>query len=139
MGTTLFGRIRRQSSTAPGDPDTLDAASSWAAHAVFDLGVLPQNNERVALRLEDFGSTSSSNDRVAIRIVRDAGGVLSVLISGFDFNGVSEETFDKIDLQPLLTAHSTADQIQLSLHNDDSSSEVTAEFTLLASNSIVFR
>ena len=137
-GTALFGRIRRLSSTTPGDPDTLDATSSWATHGVFDLGVLPQNNERVGLRLEDFGSTSNGNDRLQLRIVRDAGGTLSVMFSGSDFNNVSEEIFDQIDLQPLLTTHASADQILLSLQNDDSSSEVTAEFTLLASNSIVF-
>ncbi len=136
---SLFSRIRRLSSSNSSSPDALTAASSWAVHGIFDLSTLPQNDERLGLRLEDFGlGTPSGNDRLNLQVNRDDQGVLLVRYFGSNFNGVASELFDAVELQTLLDTFSTADQIQLSLLNDENSSLVGAEFSLLSSGSIVF-
>lgn len=138
VGPGLFSRIRRAASTAPGAADTLDAASSWTANAIFDLASVPQVGESVGLRVEDFGSTTFANDRLNLRLGRDSGGALEVAFSAFSFNSVSFELFDSVALQPLLDSFTSADQILLSMFNDENSSVVGAEFSLLAGGSSVY-
>jgi hypothetical protein len=136
---SLFSRIRRLTSSNSSSPDALTIASSWAVHGIFDLSTLPQNNERIGLRLEDFGlGTPSGNDRLSLQVNRNDQGVLAVLYSGSNFNGVASELFDAVELQTLLDTFSSADQIQLSLFNDENSSFVGAEFSLLSGGASIF-
>ena len=131
----LRNRARRLRSTNPASSAVLDQASSWSVNVILDLATLPINDgDAAGFRIEDFSGSNPNggDDRLLLEIRRsNASGNLGVLFSGLEFNGVGIETFDFVQLDPLLLANPDADQIELTLSNAAGSALVTADFSLL--------
>jgi hypothetical protein len=67
----------------------------------------------------------------------NASGTLGVHFAGLNFNGVPIETFEFFDLDPLLTAIPSADQIGLSITHDIGTNEVNGSFSLFSGGSLL--
>ncbi len=135
-GTNFFTGGIRRFSTNSNNSNFLGEADAFSVSGLFELSVLPPaSGNTFGVRFTDTVGPDTANDVISLVVGRNSSNVLRVFLVEVDLIADTIDLIDAIDLQPILDAHNTADQIELTLLNAADSKIVTAEFKLFTSGS----
>ena len=130
----ILTRARRLLSRNSANDNFLGFADSFSVNTLFALSSLPDvPASGFGVRIEDRAADNpnAGDDIVLLEVARSRiSGNLLILFQELDFSTSNQDTLDAILLQPILDAHPTATQIQLSITKEADMNVVGGFFTL---------